>query len=215
VTTDEPSDTALTQADITALGAAIDETEAHTAWSLEEYEPEPRWWTPARITAAGVVAAVLAIGVAGGVWAWHREGPERVPDVSTPVALAPSTTTPPPPKPPPSPPPPPPPPPAETVTVTAAAPVPTHEPIDDSPIVRDGPSAGDYDQIFLTRLRAQNWVIWDPQSVTMNGRRVCALLGQGATVGQVQTDLVMQRVYPPTEAESFVATARGTYPTCP
>ncbi|MDG4667965.1 hypothetical protein [Mycobacterium sp. 236(2023)] len=129
--TDERSDTALTQADITQLGQAIDETEAHTAWSLVDDEPEPRWWTPARITAAGVVAAVLAIGLAAVVALphlgrptlgdvamvspeWDDDDPELIPVGPSGFDISP----------------PPPPPPAPTVTRTVSAPVPEARHVD-------------------------------------------------------------------------------------
>ncbi|QDF19774.1 hypothetical protein QEH38_gp42 [Mycobacterium phage LilSpotty] len=53
----------------TEPGAAIEDTEAVTAWSLddgEEWQPK-RWLTPARITVAAISASVLVIGLSAAV----------------------------------------------------------------------------------------------------------------------------------------------------
>ncbi|HKP44688.1 hypothetical protein [Mycobacterium sp.] len=103
---DEGEDAAPTGVAPTELGSAIEETEAHTAWSLDDGEdwPEQRL-TPARITWMVVAGSVVVIAVASTV-AWMvlhdrsepAAGPVPTSSVqpmppSTPVAASPSPSS--------------------------------------------------------------------------------------------------------------------------
>lgn len=79
----------------TELGATINETEAHTAWSLDDGEewPPQRRLTPGRITLLAVAASVALVAVAvvvAFVYLRHREKP--APSVATPTSTTPTST---------------------------------------------------------------------------------------------------------------------------
>ncbi|QNJ91439.1 DUF732 domain-containing protein [Mycolicibacterium fluoranthenivorans] len=91
----------------TELAPSASETEAHTAWALDD-EPELRqpFWTPGRITAVAVVSAVLVVVAVAGLAGYHlRDEPgtpaappspssASVPSMTIPmVVTAPPTTT--------------------------------------------------------------------------------------------------------------------------
>jgi hypothetical protein len=100
---DEPDDAAPTGLAPTELGAVIDETEAVTAWSLDDGEEwEPPRLTPGRIVAIAVGASAVVIAAAGGVAVSHLRNSEPAPAVvAAPTPTTTTTTVPPPPPPPP------------------------------------------------------------------------------------------------------------------
>lgn len=82
----------------TELAPSASETEAHTAWALDD-DPEwvsDSWWTPAKITGAAVVAAVVAVVVAAEVSYMHLKS-EPSPEPPPPVATVSQIAAPPPP----------------------------------------------------------------------------------------------------------------------
>lgn len=93
-----------TEAGPTVIGAEIDETEARTAWSLDDEEDwlPPRRMTPGSITALAVAASVVVI-VAAGLVVTLKLGSDpgspaattRTTSVSSPVTTVPSATAPP------------------------------------------------------------------------------------------------------------------------
>lgn len=88
-------DDAQTREAPTELGATISETEAHTAWSLDDGEdwPPQRRLTPGRITLLAVAASVALVAVAvvvAFVYLRHRE--ERAPSVATLTSTTPTST---------------------------------------------------------------------------------------------------------------------------
>jgi hypothetical protein len=81
----------------TELGGAIDSTEAHTAWSLDDGEdwPPQRRLTPGRITVLAVAASVILVATAavvGFVYLRHREEP--APGAATPTSTVGATSPP-------------------------------------------------------------------------------------------------------------------------
>jgi hypothetical protein len=90
----EVGDDAPTGVAPTELGAAINETEAHTAWSLDDGEDWPqRRLTPGRITVLAVAASVALVAVASVVaFAYLRHREEPAPSVATPTSTTPSST---------------------------------------------------------------------------------------------------------------------------
>jgi hypothetical protein len=108
---DQGDDIAPTGAAPTELGSAVQETEAHTAWSLDDAEDWPtQLLTPARITGIVVAGSVITVAVAAMVvWMVQRDRPElpvAVPappssvqptPLSTVVAASPSASAAPPP----------------------------------------------------------------------------------------------------------------------
>jgi hypothetical protein len=90
---DEGDDDVPTGLAATELGAAIDETEAHTAWSLDGGWDEPQR-RPGWIVAAAVVAAVVAVAITGALaWVQLRPAPAQVVAPSVAGASARSTVT--------------------------------------------------------------------------------------------------------------------------
>jgi hypothetical protein len=85
---DEGDDAAPTGAAPTELGSAVEETEAHTAWSLDDREDwSTQRLTPARITGMVVAGSVVIIAVASTVaWMVLR-------DRSEPLAAGPTPTS--------------------------------------------------------------------------------------------------------------------------
>lgn len=93
----EADDDAPTEVEPTELGAAIGETEARTAWSLddgEDWTPQQRL-TPGRITVLAVAASVVLVAVASVVaFAYLRHREEPAPSVATPTPASPTGATP-------------------------------------------------------------------------------------------------------------------------
>lgn len=82
----------------TELGAAaVEGTEAHTAWSLDEGEDwPPRGLTPGRITALAIAGALVLIGGAAAVaFVYLRDRDESTPTEAAPTSSAIATTSPP------------------------------------------------------------------------------------------------------------------------
>lgn len=212
---DELDDAAPTGVAPTELGAAVDETEAVTAWSLddgEDWEPPGRSW---RIVMLAVAASVLVAAGAGVVAFLHlrTDSPTAAPTPSSTASSAPNAAPPPPirvpPPPPTSAPPPPPPPATKTVTSTVAAPAPTTQQGGFTP-----EQIAPYDRRFVANLRALNWLIWDEALITRDGHRVCWELEKGATPWAIQQEMV-NAGRSLAEAQTFVVTAMQTYPACP
>lgn len=203
--TPDDAPTALTP---TEMGEVI-ETEAHTAWALDE-GPEldiPRRLTPGQITAIVVGVCVVVIVAAAGVAGYHLRPSESV-AVSTP----PTTTV---------------------NTPPAAASTPPAPPANDRPkwgapadvaptktvtVERSAPV--NYDTLMLNNLRAQGWSIGDPAQATAAGRQVCALLRSGESADQVKGRYATEAQAagernPYALADQFVHAAMASYPNCP
>lgn len=206
----------------TELAPSADETEAHTAWALDDGpEWKPPFWTAGRITAAAVGIAVLAAVVVAGLVGYHlRSTPEMVSAPLTSSAAAKTTaapvTTPPvraddrkgwglpagaaPPV-------------TKTVaappkTVTVQAPPPVYVP----PPVVDMTA---FDGQFIGNLRAQGWVIWNEQQSASSARLACSMLHNGAPFEYVANHLATQSQAKIEEGRVFTSTAMRTYPNCP
>ncbi|MDG4667996.1 DUF732 domain-containing protein [Mycobacterium sp. 236(2023)] len=158
----------------TELAAPVDDTEAHTAWSLEEYvEPERRTWP---IVALAVAGAVVAIAIASGLALHHA----RQPQLGDVAMVAPSVKAEKPDVPEVGPsgfeiPPPPPP-----TTVTVIQPIPTHEPIDNTPLRPPVSSfwTPSMDAALLANLEAKGWTLYDPPQAIATARRACATIDE-------------------------------------
>lgn len=138
----------------TELGAAIDETEARTAWSLEdgdEWEP-PRRLTPARITSIAVAASAIVIASAGAVIAVKLHGSEEPTALGEPLSS--QRAAPPPP-------------------VNTPAAIPPPPPIPPLGARLDAPDAA-----FVTELRSYGVPVSDadPQYVIDMAKAMCALV---------------------------------------
>jgi hypothetical protein len=193
----------------TELGAAVDETEAHTAWALDpDVDAEPAL-TPRRITTLAVAGALVLTAAAGVTAALYLRGePAPVAVPAPPTTTAPSSAPAPWISPKPSPPDVIVPPPVTvTSTVQAAPPARTVEPPLPAPLW----SAAD-DRRFIAALQADNWAVWNAVQLAESAHAVCASLQRGYTPTQVAAglaDITRQ------EAWSFVSAAMRTYPNCP
>ncbi|MCV7176755.1 DUF732 domain-containing protein [Mycolicibacterium sphagni] len=185
-------------------GVAEMGTESVAAWSLAEDYPETGSWgdperrlSPKRITLLSVLASVVAVGAVGGFAAWKLRDHQVIDRTVVVVATETVTTVVPAPAPTPS---------STVVHVAAPSAMPMKPP--------STPDAA-YDQTFIANLKARSWVIDDVASVLHQARLVCTVLRQGASVTDVENDM-MNGSPPatPVEAESFVAAAMATYPNC-
>lgn len=216
---DSDYDSALPGAQ-TELAPSSSETEAHTAWSLDDGpEWKPPFWTAGRITAAAVGAAVVAGMVATGLVGYHlRSEPAEPASVAAPVPSSTGTTPAPvPPKPgwgmpvdrkPPA-----------TVTVTAPPPPPrtVAVAVPDAPEAPDDPvekerALRQYDAQFLERLVDSGWYITNGPLLAQTGRQVCEEFSMGTSLRGVHQKL--QPAYTLREAETFAALAQIVYPDC-
>lgn len=194
----------------TELAAPITETEAVTAWALDdgqEWEPQRRLIP--RLITTGAVAVSLALVAVAGVLAWQHlrteesvAAPEMVPAAVTPV-----TTTVKPVAAPPKPPPAPPPVTVTTVVIQAPAPTPVYVP----PVV----DMAALDSQFIRNMLAQGWQIWDTRQSAASARMACSMLHNGATFEAVATRLANASQASMDEGRAFAATAMRTYPDCP
>lgn len=177
----------------TELGPAVEETEAHTAWSLDSGEEWPvrRSWIP--VVAAVGAAVVVAVGVGGFAWTELRSG-DRV---------ASSSSTPPP----------------VTVTtvfkepVTRPAPPPTRAAVPEDEVNPD-------DARLLNTLRGWGWVIDNPYEVVERARRLCVNLHASKDVVAVKAQVVAEAAAlgdsrPEATANDLMNAAIGIYPDCP
>ena len=102
---DDPVDEeAPTSAAPTELGAAIEETEAHQAWALDDGDDEwerPTRLTPARITALAVAVSAIVIASAGTVIALKLRSSDSPPQATPATSTSPTPVATPPPEPPP------------------------------------------------------------------------------------------------------------------
>lgn len=198
---EESDDASPTEVGPTALGSAIDETEAHTAWALEEYEEPPRRTWP--IVAAAVIAAVVAFAVAAGLAVHHARQPVLgdVVAMTAPDWTATSSA-------------PPvgktgfeiPPPPTATVTVTAAPPASVAPESEVDPL----------DGLFVSKMRARGWEIYNPWTMTSNARSVCSRFRAGQARWQVMVALTAaERQWTVATANEFIDAVQETYPNCP
>lgn len=180
----------------TELAPSATETEAHTAWALDDGpEWRPPFWTAGRITAAVVgVAVVAAIGVAGVAGYQLNEEPVAVPS-STIVQPAP-----------------------ETVTVTPDPPrrggwavvsrnptVTKHGGYSDAELYA-------FDREFLDRLSASGWTVTNAQFLAAVGKGVCTEYALGTSMARVTE--MLRANYSPSDADALVATAQIVYPDC-
>lgn len=210
---DKSDDDAPTGYAPTELGAAVEETEAVTAWSLddgEEWAP-PRRLTPARITALALVGSLVLLAGAGSLAVWQMQQP-LLGDVelSSPTGELDGTAEPIPqgwasetgfPGQPPPP----------TATITVERPAPAPEPVSlPAPQWNEG-----HDRRMLNTLSAYGWSIWDPASTALQARQVCTVIQQGGSP-QAIIDELSGPGSPTTriEAEVFVRTATEVYPAC-
>lgn len=203
----------------TELAPSATETEAHTAWALDDGpEWKPPFWTPAKITAGAVTVAVLAVVVVAGLAGYHLRTPDPVAaPVATPTSSASVTTTattspaapstdqrkgwgipankvPPP---------------TKTVTVQAA-PRPLPQPVRD-PVV----DMSAFDGQFIRNMLAQGWVIWNDEQSVSTAHLACSMLHNGAPFETVASHLATQSQAKIDEGRVFTATAMRTYPNCP
>lgn len=192
---DGPEYDAALPGESTELAPSSTETEAQTAWALDD-GPEwtPPFWTAGRITAVAAAAATVALVVAAGVAGYHLRSDT---DVSPPPPIATSaaaTTSPSPaaPSPPPAPVPPP-----TTMTVTVEKPIPI-----------------DYDQRFIENLRAEGWNVWDT-AIAKHAHTVCQALRNGDTVQSISQQMITVGLLYEHETRPFITTAMNTYPNCP
>lgn len=196
----------------TELGAVIDETEAVTAWSLDDDEdwPPPRF-SPRLITTLALAASFVLLAGAGALAYWHMQRPVlgdvamlgsaggltgSAPDFDAATGF-----------------PDPPPPPTATVTVERPVPVQTPTP---QPVALPAPQWNEgHDRRMLNTLAAYGWSIWDPASTVMQARQVCTVIQQGGSP-QAIVDELSGPGSPTTriEAEVFVRTAGEVYPAC-
>lgn len=179
----------------TELGGAVEETEAHTAWSLDSGEEWPvrRSWVP--VIAAVGAAAVVAVGV--GVFAWTelRSGEQ---------ATSSSSATPPPPV---------------TVTTVFEAPVTSPTGSSTRAAVPEDEVNPD-DARLLNTLRGWGWVIDNPYEVVERARRLCVNLHASKDVVAVKAQVVAEAAalgdsQPEATANDLMNAAIGIYPDCP
>ena len=218
---DDPDDDAPTGIAPTELGAAIDETEAHTAWALDD-GPEvesPRRLTPGRITALAVGSCVVVVVIAAGVAGYHlRQSPPPVtvatptptvnssPDaVRTPTTAAPRpswgggpaarTLNPPPPKPQPG-------------TGVTLPPKP--------PMTALLPDLMPSNFQFLGNVRMAGFNMSNPDMVIWRGHEACLMLREGEPRDLMARKLI---AIDPTVtmgmAMQFIEIVATTYPNCP
>lgn len=204
---DSPADAA------TELGASITDTEAVTAWALdegEEWEP-PRRLTPWRITAGAVAASLVLIAVAGALAWQHFRGEETSAATPATTSLVPATMTS---QAPPSRPPIPPPVTITTVVVQApptkvpeVAPPPPPVPVWNQAL----------DNLLVDRLRSQGFTVWDPTALTGQAHNICMMLARGASSPQGVVNELSAPGSPThaNDARTFVTTIMATYPNCP
>ena len=193
----------------TELGAAIDETEAVTAWSLDDDEdwPPPRF-SPRLITTLALAVSLALLAGAGALAYWHMQRPVlgdvamlgsaggltgSAPDFDAETGF-------------------PDPPPPSTATVTVERPVPAapREPT----LTELQAQVAPYDRQFVANLRAQNWAIWDEGAIARSAHQACAKLSNGMTPWALQQTMVNDGSLTLPEAQSFVVTAMMVYPGC-
>lgn len=203
----------------TELAPSSSETEAHTAWALDDAEEwVPPFWTAGRITAAVSTVAGLLVAGAAVVGVLYLRDHETV----EPVALTPTSSVV-------APPPLPPPPPVTVTTVvvqqpaqtvTKQAPPPQRPP---APVSSNGlpvapsvlPDLIPFNDEFLDALRASGWVIWNPTLMTQRGHSTCSMLRDGESrtlISQklmgVEPQLAFQA------AMQFTNIVSAVYPNC-
>lgn len=193
-------DEAQTTAAPTELGAAIDQTEAHTAWSLVDDEPDPPRLTPGRITALAVVGSLTLVAAAAGVTLWQMRTPASVvvapptPIITTVIVQPPSQRPSTPLQRPP-----------EARTVEPPVPV-TH--------------ADPRDSQFLEHVRALGWTIDDPALLAVRAHQVCAQLQRGVPPDAVVRMVLAETGPSPwsqhdiTTANQLVYSVVDVYPNC-
>jgi hypothetical protein len=216
----------------TELAPSATETEAHTAWALDDGpEWKPPFWTPAKITAVAVTVAVLAVVVVAGLAGYHLRTPDPVAapvasPTSAPISavssaapaderkgwglppdLAPPRTVtvlPP-----------------STVTVTKEAPPPVAQPVGLPPGQVSVESPDPRDPQFIANMRAQGWAVTDERLMAMRAHQVCGTLQDGlAPSVAVERLLITAGVAMPypqtdiTQAQQFVTAVINTYPNC-
>lgn len=203
----------------TELAPSSSETEAVTAWALddaEEWAP-PRRLTPALVTAGAVAASLTLVAVAG-VIAWQHLRVEETAVVAAESTMVPATMTseaPPsrPPAPPPSPPP-------VTVTtvVVQAPPTQTQAPAANPGAISPQLMAV-YDRQFIANMQphmqAVGSVVEDADLMAYRAHQTCAKLQQGHTDGALAQQLMTEFGLVPSLANAFIRTAMMTYPNCP
>ncbi|WP_349318973.1 DUF732 domain-containing protein [Mycolicibacterium canariasense] len=202
----------------TELAPSASETEAHTAWALDDgVEWEPPFWSAARITAAAAAAATLLTVGAVVVGFWYLRDHETVePVVATPTSTVVAL---------------PPPPPPVTVTtvvvqqppttVTQQAPPPVRPPVSVSsngqPVAPSVlPDLTPYNDEFLEALRLSGWVVWNPVLMTQRAHSTCSMLRDGEPRTLISQKLVgVEPQLAFQTAMQFTNLVTAVYPHCP
>lgn len=183
-------------------GIAEADTAASEAWSLCPDEPEPRSLRTWAITGAALAASLAAVGGAAWVAVPHLRGAES-PPVPPPPVTAPTTTVAAAPAPPP---PPPAPPPATVTTVVVQSTV---------QVPQDAPTLADYDQQYLTALKAEGWNVPNPSATVNDAHITCSYLRQGIPLAEVSRMYATAAGRSVADASHFTAMMTAIYPNCP
>lgn len=190
----------------TELAPSASETEAHTAWALDDgVEWEPPFWTAGRITAAAAAAAALLTVGAVVVGFWYLRDHETV----EPVAATPTSTVVPLP------------PPVTVTTVVVQQPPttvtrPAPAPPSNVPVESPHPD----DPEFLDRLRANGYNIFNPTLAATRGHQICGLIQRGFSRDYAVQQLLLTIGPGPyadddvASAQKFVGVATDVYPNC-
>lgn len=197
----------------TELAPSASETEAHTAWALDDGpEWEPPFWSAARITAAAAAAATLLTVGAVVVAFWYLRDHETV----EPVAATPTSTVVPLP------------PPVTVTTVVVQQPPTTvtkeAKPTVEEPVVLPvkPPLAGPlpdlmpYNGQFINNLRASGWAVWNEALMAQRGHETCAMLRDGEPRSLISQKLVaLEPQVTFARAMQFTNIVSASYPNCP
>lgn len=199
---DESEDDAPTSYAPTELGAAIEETEAVTAWSLDDGEDWPTSrWTPRLITTLALAASLVLLAGAGALAYWSMQRPVlgdvamltpgdeltgTAPDFDAETGF-----------------PDPPPPPTATVTVERPAP-------EVVPVVLTA-----LDERFLSTLTGKwGFNIVNPSIAIQNAALVCQRLRSGIDLPEISQEMAAATEYDVRSAHIFASEVLLTYPTC-
>ncbi|MCV7254162.1 hypothetical protein H7J86_18535 [Mycobacterium hackensackense] len=210
----------------TELAPSASETDAHTAWSLDDGpEWKPPFWSPGRITAVAAGASTALIATAAVVGFLYMR--DRLDAVQVPAADATPTSTvalPPPPLPAPPP---------VTITtvvvqqapktITNVAPPPTWDrptpPVvfpSKPPLAGPLPDLMPYNAEFLSNLRVYGWTIWNEAVMIQRGHETCAMMRDGEPRGLISQKLIgVEPQLTMQMAMQFTNIVTSAYPNCP
>lgn len=196
----------------TQLAPSSSETEANTAWALDDGEDwVPPFWTAGRITGvAATAAALLVAGAAVVGFIYLRDREDVQPVAQTPTSATISTIAPPPLPPP------------VTVTTVVVQPPPTTVTKEPPPSVSVLPTNPNFsakhlqvaDDEFIDRLRGNGWVITDADLLKMQGRQICVEFTSLGTPLAVVRQKLVAAGYSQNDAETMAAVAQIAYPEC-